>query len=355
MKLWLLLFCCNLLALHSTGQTTFMRYADANDANRNEANFRLGFYNVENLFDLKDDSLTSDEAFTPEGENHYTFERYKKKSTGIGRTLLAMGGWQPLEFIGLCEVESRWVMDGLSRYSPLKNVDYEIVHADSPDRRGIDIACMYRPDRFDLILYKYYRITFPFDTTRTTRDMLYVKGILPNSDTLHVFINHWPSRYGGQFQSEPGRKYLAEVLREKVDSLNLRFVSPKIVICGDFNDEPDDLSMTDYLKVKTIPENEGKNELINLMAPIKYQFGTHNFAGEWGVLDQMIVTESLLDDSATYTLPASVGIFDAPWLLTKNAAGNLVPFRTFQGPAYKGGYSDHLPIFLDIYLKPIAQ
>ncbi len=327
----------------------FQRYQEAWLPANNDR-FRLAFYNLENLFDLNDDSLTFDEAFTPEGENGYTFSRYKKKSTGLARTLAAVGGWQPADIIGLCEVESRWVMEGLTIHSPLKKLGYQIVHEDSPDRRGIDVACIYRPERFNLIRYTYYRIHFPDDPDRKTRDMLYLKGILPNDDTLHVFVNHWPSRYGGQFSSEPSRAYVASVLRQKVDSLNKRFGNPLIAICGDFNDEPDDLSLVETLKAQTNPAAARGNDLVNLSAPIKYKFGTHSFAGEWGVLDHFIVSNSLLTGQKTSTRPNAVGVFDAPWLLTKNAAGNAVPLRTFQGPAYKGGYSDHLPIFLDIYL-----
>lgn len=329
----------------------FQRYEGA-ISSRPNSDFRLGFYNVENLFDLVDDSLTRDEAFTPEGENRYTFGRYKKKSTGLARTLLAMGAWEPLELIGLAEVESRWVLEGFTKFSPLKNAGYEIIHEDSPDRRGIDVACLYRPEKFNLILYKYYRVHFPFDPDRRTRDMLYVKGILPNEDTLHVFINHWPSRYGGQFVSEPGRAFLAGMLRQKVDSLNDRYNKPLIVITGDLNDEPEDISVKDVLKAHLNPEEAGENDLVNLSASIKYKFGTHSFAGEWGVLDHVIVSNSLLTGESTFTRLESVGIFDAPWLLTKNAAGNDVPLRTFQGPAYKGGYSDHLPVFLDLYFHP---
>lgn len=328
----------------------FQRYEDAINSRQN-ADFRMGFYNVENLFDLVDDSLTSDEAFTPEGENRYTFGRYKKKSTGLARTLLAMGVWEPLEIIGLAEIESRWVLEGFTKFSPLKNAGYEIIHEDSPDRRGIDVACLYRPEKFNLILYKYYRVNFPSDPDWKTRDMLYVKGIMANNDTLHVFINHWPSRYGGQFVSEPGRAFVAGMLREKVDSLNARYNNPLIVITGDFNDEPDDISVKDVLKAHVDPAEATGNDLVNLSAPIKYKFGTHSFAGEWGVLDHWIVSNSLLMGKSTSTRSNSVGIFDAPWLLTKNAAGTDVPLRTFQGPAYKGGFSDHLPIFLDLYFN----
>ncbi len=345
--IWLILF---LPSISIAQSPDFQRYQDIVEKPRLESNFRIGFYNLENLFDLEDDSLTRDEAFTPEGKNRYTFDRYKKKSNGIARTILALGGWEPMELLGLCEVESKWVLDGLVQFSPLKNAGYEIIHRDSPDRRGIDIACLYRPERFNVILYKYFRVKFPHDPERTTRDMLYVKGILPNQDTLHYFINHWPSRYGGQFVSEENRKYVASLLRQKVDSLEAKFASPKIVICGDLNDEPSDISVLEVLDAKD-PYAENASGLLNFMLPIQYHFGTHSFAGEWGVLDQFIVSSNFLYSSRTSTTPGSVGIFDAPWLLTKNAAGEDVPFRTFQGPAYKGGYSDHLPIILDLYLE----
>ncbi len=343
-------FC--LFSLLANGQEEiFKRYDQAVNSPRTENDFRIGFYNLENLFDPKEDSLTRDEAFTPDGDNHYSFHRYYEKSNGLAKTILALGGWQPAEIVGLCEVENRWVVEGLTNHSSLKNAGYEIIHEDSPDRRGIDIACIYQPERFNLILYKYYEVKFPHDPERKTRDMLYIKGILPNEDTLHVFINHWPSRWGGQFSSEPSRAHVAYMLRQKVDSLNARFGNPNIVICGDFNDEPEDNSLKDNLEAKFSLEEAIENDLVNLMYPIRYKFGSHSFGGEWGVLDQFIVTRSILIGETTTAKINDVGIFDAPWLLTKNAAGNDVPFRSYQGPAYKGGYSDHLPIFLDLTLQ----
>jgi predicted extracellular nuclease len=339
-----------LLSLPIFGQEDgFKLYEDAINTPRSEQDFRVAFYNCENLFDLKDDSLKRDEDFTPEGSYKYTYDRYKKKSNGIAKTIAALGGWRPAEVVGLCEVENYWVLEGLTKYSPIENIGYKIIHQESPDRRGIDIACIYDPERFNLILYKYYRIRFPFDPERTTRDILYVKGIAANTDTLHIFFNHWPSRYGGQFASEPSRNFVADFLKSKVDSLNNRFSNPLITIAGDFNDEPDDLSMAEHLQVKRPTDSFKSGDLINLMFPVKYNYGTHSYAGEWGVLDQFIVSGSLLKSQASIKTEADwVGIFNAPWLLKKNAANNDVPHRTFQGPAYKGGYSDHLPIFLDL-------
>lgn len=331
-----------------------IRYSESfNDEIRSNHRFRIAFWNVENLFDLKDDSLTFDEEFTPEGGNHYSFGRYKAKSNGIARTLLALGGWEAPEIIGLCEVESQWVMDGLTKFSPLKNIEYQTIHEDSPDFRGIDIAAMYRPDKFNLIRYEYIRIKFP-DNPRTTRDMLYMTGILPNSDTLHVFINHWPSRYGGQFASAPSREFVAQTLRNRVDSIYDQNKDALIVIMGDLNDEPDDISVKDVLGAKISDEDLDRGDLFNLMAKMKYKFGTHSFAGEWGVLDQIIVSASLLNENNTSNVfNRSAYIFDAPWLLKLNAAGKSVTNRTYQGPAYQGGYSDHLPIYMDLLLKNI--
>lgn len=348
----LILYIAIILCIPALGQESgFKLYTEAIETSRSENDFRIAFYNCENLFDLKDDSLKRDESFTPEGSYRYTYGRYKKKSNGIAKTIAALGGWRPAEIVGLCEVENYWVLEGLTKYSPIENIGYKIIHEESPDRRGIDIACIYDPDRFNLILYKYYRVNFPFDKERTTRDILYIKGIVANTDTLHLFFNHWPSRYGGQFASEPSRKFVADLLRSKVDSLIQRFDEPLIAIAGDFNDEPDDLSMQEHLMVKNPEDGFESIDLVNLMFPVKYKYGTHSFAGEWGVLDQFIVSGNLIENSRFFTKPNWVGIFNAPWLLKKNAANNDVPHRTFQGPAYKGGFSDHLPIFLDLKLS----
>ncbi len=334
----------------SAQEEPFKRWNTMNPEKRYDQRFRVAFYNLENLFDLENDPETADDAFTPDGENRYTYSRYKKKSDGLAKTMLAIGGWEPPEFIGVCEVENAWVMEGLTKRSPMKNVGYEFIHEDSPDFRGIDIAAMYRPDKFELISYKYFRVKFTHDPDRTTRDILYAKGIVPNGDTLHIFVNHWPSRYGGQFASEPGRIHVANMVRAKVDSLNQRYNYPYIVITGDFNDYPNDISILDNLKAKKSVTGAREDDLINLSYPIMFKFGTHSFQGEWGVLDQFIVSQSFFGDRSMTIDPTDVGVFDAPWLLTLNAAGNTTTYRTFMGPAYKGGISDHLPTFIDIQL-----
>jgi predicted extracellular nuclease len=328
-----------------------------NDSLRGDNTLRIVFWNVENLFDVVDDSTTNDQAFTPDGENHWNYYRFKEKIKNLSKTLLSTGGWEPTDFIGLCEIENRDVLEALTKFSPLKNLGYEIIHENSNDARGIDVAAIYRSEKFNLINYEYIRLKFPFDPQGRTRDILHAQGILPNADTLHIFVNHWPSRYGGQFETDPKRQYAAKIIREKVDEIVKANQNASIVIMGDFNDHPDDKSMKEVLNAKLSDENLAPNDLYNLMAPMQYKFGTHSFEGKWGVLDQFVVTSALYQGRGLSKV-AEAKIYDAAWLIKLNAQGNTTANRTYQGPQYLGGYADHLPILLDIDLKkksPIKQ
>lgn len=321
-----------------------------NDSIRGDHTFRIVFWNVENLFDTKDDPITADEAFTPDGENHWTMFRFKEKIKNLSKTLLSTGGWEPTDFIGLCEIENREVLEALVNFTPLKDKEYQIIHEDSNDPRGIDVAAMYRPQKFNLINYEYIRLKFPFSPEGRTRDILYARGILPNNDTLHIFVNHFPSRYGGQFETDPKRQYAAKILREMADSLMAINSNASILVMGDFNDHPDDKSMKEVLGAKLTQQGLAKNDLYNLMAPMQYKFGTHSFEGKWGVLDQFIVSSALFEGTGRSKI-REAKIYDAPWLIKLNAQGNTTSNRMYQGPQYLGGYADHLPILLDIDLK----
>ena len=320
-----------------------------NPAVRNETRFRMVFYNVENLFDYFDDSTTLDDEFLPRGGRFWNKKRYQDKQNKIAKTLIATGGWEPPALIGVCEVENRYVLEGLTRFTQLKRVGYEIVHKDSPDRRGIDVAVLYRPEKFKLIDYEYYPLKFPFAPNSRSREVLHVVGHLPNQDTLHYFVNHWPSKFGGAFETEPKRIFAAKFVRQKVDSLLALNENARIVITGDFNDEPEEESMTEGLG--TVETNPGKTDLYNLMFDLRYVTGTHSFQNKWSILDQFIVVGNLFEKGAkTQVIPTSVQIFDMPWLIMEGATGAMRPFRTYQGPKYIGGYSDHLPILLDLRL-----
>lgn len=323
-----------------------------NPAPRNENGFRIVFYNVENLFDYFDDSTTIDEEFLPRGGRYWGKKRYQIKQNMIAKTLIATGGWEPPALIGLCEIENRYVLESLTKFTQLKSVGYEIVHQDSRDRRGIDVAVLYRPDKFRLIDYESYQVNFPFDPDSRTRDILHVVGELPNKDTLHYFVNHWPSKYGGAFETEPKRMFVAEFLRQKVDSLLAINENARIVLTGDFNDEPEEESMTESLGTTEAIEDLKKTDLFNLMFDLRYVTGTHSFQNKWSVIDQFIVTGNMFSQDATTRVNiGSAQIFDMSWLIMEGATGAKRPFRTYQGPKYVGGYSDHLPILLDLQLS----
>lgn len=351
-RILLILFCFSLPKVHAQKRSLYLSSQNFEDAPRGNSRFRIAFYNVENLFDYFDDSTTIDEEFLPNKGRFWNKKRYIQKQNNLAKTIIAIGGWEPAALIGLCEVENRYVLNSLTGFTALKNAGYEIIHQDSPDRRGIDVAALYRPDKFQLLDYQYFDLSFPFDSTSRTRDILYVTGILPNRDTLHFFVNHWPSKFGGEFETKPKRLFAAQFVKSKVDSLLSINKNASIVITGDLNDEPDEESIIKGLDIQTDKSRLLSTDLFNLMYDIRYLTGTHSFQNQWGVLDQFIVTGSLLKKGAkTSVYQKTAQIFDMPFLIMEGATGATRPFRTYQGPKYIGGYSDHLPILLDLILK----
>lgn len=310
---------------------------------RNESGIRIVNYNVENLFDYFDDSLTLDDEFLPYQGRFWTKEKYLKKQQQLAQVIMASGGWEAPGIIGICEIENRYVLETLTRFTLLKRSNYQIIHKESPDERGIDVALLYRAEKFELLDFDFIPISFPFDLASKTRDILYAKGILQNTDTLHLFVNHWPSKFGGEFETEPKRKFVANVLKMKMDSILIHEPKAKIIAMGDFNDDPSAESLHLFV------ENQ---DFINLMGGALYQFGTHSFENEWSLIDQFICSRSLLDPTEnSFIKRGDVQIVDHDFLLTEGSLGNKRPFRTYQGPRYLGGFSDHLPILLDISFK----
>lgn len=313
---------------------------------------RAMFYNVENLFDTEDDSLTNDEEFLPNQGKYWNYSRYQVKLHQISSVIVAIGGWNPPELIGLCEIENRKVLDDLCEKSALSNIGYNIIHKESGDRRGIEVALLYRKKYFEPIVYEAINVIFPFSPSSNTRDILYVCGKTNNQDTLHIFINHWPSRWGGQLDSERNRMEVASILRQRVDSIFNVLPQAKIIIMGDLNDYPDNKSLIDNLKAKRAFDNIVSNQLYNLSANIadKYDIGSHKHEGVWGILDQIIVSGSLLNTKKGLSAKKeNAYIFNAGFLLTddENFTGKT-SLRTYNGYKYIGGYSDHLPVFIDL-------
>jgi predicted extracellular nuclease len=315
---------------------------------------RVCFYNVENFFDTIDDPHTDDDAFTPEGANHWTSVRMHVKAQHIAKTIIAMGGMQAPEIVGVCEIENAIVIQKLLYHTPLKKIEYNYVHFPSPDRRGISTALLYREAAFRVLYAMPVKVQDASDSTFRTRDILYVKGVPTQfpKDTLHLFVNHWTSRYGGYAATVSKRNSAAQILRFQVDSLLDCNQNAKILIMGDFNDYPCEESISIYLNAPCRAVRSDGRSLVNMMYPYLKQNnkGTHKHGQEWGILDQIIVSQSLFSEGKGIRVLSPCVIFDADFLLTADDEGmnSKKPFRTYQFIRYLGGFSDHLPIFIDL-------
>ncbi len=310
------------------------------------------FLNTENFFDNENDPLTNDEEFTPEGDRHWTGGKFYAKAERIGKVIVAAGKWNAPVFVGLCEIENLKVLQLLTGVAPLKKYNYQIIQKDSPDERGIDVALIYRPELFAPFDYEAIPVTDPNDKSFRTRDILRVSAVFNGCDTLHVFVNHWPSRYGGIMETVPRRKLAAERLKSAIAELKRLYPKPKIICVGDFNDSPKDESVAKTLGAKSEMSAESTGELVNLsyswmsrsVQTIKSQYS-------WDVFDQIIVSDSFLQSGKCYEYN-SAEIFDASFLLEPDAKfGGVRPKRTFVGLKYQEGFSDHLPVLLKVSLK----
>lgn len=329
----LFLFC--FFSSHLIAQTGEMRHS-------------IMFYNVENLFDTEDDPDTQDDEFLPKGERRWSGFRFHSKLNNLAKVIVNTGFWEPPAVIGFCEVENRSVLEMLVNHASLKNWKYRIIHKDSPDGRGIDVAAIYREDLFVPVNYDYFPPVMPGEVEPATREILYLAGVLNESDTLHFYFNHWPSRYGGLMETRKGRSGAASRLRYEIDALQARHHDPRVVVMGDFNDQPDDESLIKHLKA--LPEvREDPVELVNLSAGWAASGkGTLKYQSVWNVFDQIIVTGNLLNpQNPVYTTPEDSFILEAGFLLRKDERyGGMELFRTYEGYRYTGGFSDHLPVIL---------
>ncbi len=336
--------------------TLFFGRMSAQELGKHEfprGDYRIMFYNVENLFDIYDDSLKRDDDFTPQGKYFWTKRKFDEKVQKISKVIIAVGQWQLPDLVGLCEVENRYVVEQLATKTALKG-HYTIVHQESPDKRGIDVALLYRKEKFKLINYQAIPVHFPFDK-RTTRDILYAKGTLKSGDTIHVFVNHWPSRWGGQAATDRKRIFAASVLKHKTDSIFGTNQNANIIIMGDLNDYPENTSVRKTLDTQTKYDNPQAGKLYNLAYYLQNtkNLGTHKHMGEWGMLDQLIISGQLLKSSSKInTTIDNAHVFNAPFLMEKD--DKYVGYknnRMYIGFKYHGGFSDHLPVYIDLKIK----
>lgn len=299
------------------------------------------FYNVENLFDTINDPNTMDDDFTPEGKKAWNRERYQTKIENLAHVLSVCSNTETPDLIGLCEVENFDVVQQLVLTGDLKDGQYGVVHQDSPDKRGIDVAFAYRMSVFRYTGHQSISIHYPEEPETTTRDILHVTGMMNGMNT-HVLVNHWSSRRGGQEASEFKRLKAASILKNAVDSVLKVDPSALIIAMGDFNDHPDNKSMTEVMN----SDPEGAGPLRNLAFDFHAKGeGTYNYKGEWGMLDQFLVSKNIMDSGR---MNASMKIYKDRSILYHDEKKGDIPSKTYGGPNYFGGYSDHLPIVLTI-------
>lgn len=309
---------------------------------------RVAFWNFENFFDPFVDSTRVYNEFTENGGQHWTTKRFYRKRNNLYKAILSLSENEPLAVLGIAEIENRYVLNMLFNQTPLKRHNYRVIHFEGDDKRGIDVALVYCIDKMQLVYTEPVKVRKPDDKKYRTRDILYVKLYDRRGDTIHCFVNHWPSRYGGERETVRLRALAANTLRHKVDSLvDGRREMPKIIIMGDFNDTPDDPSIKDILCVDDV--------LVNLFtdgARLGFE-GTLKHQYNWQIFDQIIVSKSLTDNEKGLLYERnSATIYHADFLFQDDESfGGVKLYRTYVGPRYFGGYSDHLPVYIDLIFR----
>ena len=323
-------------------------------SNKNDAAsiFTVAFYNVENLFDIYDDPKTNDNQFLPSSEKVWTAEKYSDKLQKLGKVLSALNieAEDEADLIGLVEIENEQVILDLKQQGNLTDTPYKVVHDDSPDNRGIDVGLMYNSAVFKYQKHEQLRVYFEGHPDVKTRDILYVTGNV-NNEILHVFVNHWSSRRNGAEESEFKRLACAEVAKRKINSIQSNDPEAMILLMGDFNDYPNNKSIVDVIGADG---KEGKDRFFNTAASShgKEGIGTYNYRGDWVMLDQIMISNPLKNSSEMELVDETISILKEDWMLYKHPKyGDYRPNRSYGGTKYFGGYSDHLPVYIQFNLN----
>ena len=319
--------------------------------------YKVVFYNFENLFDTINDPGVSDEEFTPEGPKKWNTVKYEKKLANLDRVLFDIAS-EDRDFpivIGVSEIENRSVMEDVIAQPKLAHGNYRIVHFDSPDARGVDVAFFYRPDVFKLEGSKAHRFVMPGMPDFKTRDFVTMWGTIEGEPFFFV-VNHWPSRLGGKEAASPKREEAARQVKHIIDSVMAANPATKAVVMGDLNDDATDRSVVEGLcakgKIKDVKPGEMFNPFIALL---KAGYGTLAYRDEWNLFDNIVVSENLATGSTGQLkiLPVKEtkfygGIFRRPYMLQKDGQYKGYPLRTFVGNDFQGGFSDHFPVYIYI-------
>jgi predicted extracellular nuclease len=303
--------------------------------------FCVAFYNVENLYDIENDDKINDEDFLPDGKQKWTKERYEKKLKDLAKVIQEIGDKDGPEILGVCEIENKKVLEDLTSQADLKKHDYGIAHFDSPDKRGIDVALLYKKAFFELIKTEKFEVILPGD--KPTRDVLLVSGKTKGKE-INFIVNHFPSRREGEEESEPNRLAAGKVTRQIIDKLLAENPNANIIVMGDYNDEPTNNSIVEEIRANNQPNFE-KGELLNLFYDIgQSKRGSYSYKGAWNMLDQMMISKALKTKLSGIKHIKS-DIYAPEWLKETNPKYKGNPFRTYAGPNYLGGFSDHFAIY----------
>ena len=298
------------------------------------SNLSVGFWNVENLFDLIDDPDKRDEEFALNGRKNVTQEIYDLKIKNSAEVLSDLD----VDVLGLCEVENKNVLNDLN--DVFEDKEYKIIHYESPDERGIDNALLYDPKKFEVLSSKPIRNILGGDDK--TRDILYVEGTF-NRNLIHIFVNHWPSNYGGKEKSIPKRNFTSKLLLSEIQKINEVEVEPNIILLGDFNEDPDDNNVL-------LLESAGLTNLMKTMID-KEDISTYIYRGTNYLYDQIIVSNSILDEKGFTLADSTAYILDLPKYRQQKGKYKNYPFRFWAGNKLLGGYSDHLAVKVDFVIK----
>ena len=313
--------------------------------------YAAAFYNLENLWDTVDDpNNKGDDDFTPEGKYEWTQTKYEQKLQNIAKVISQLGrDYCPAgpAIIGISEVENRKVLEDLTKTAPISGTGYEIVHFESPDHRGIDVAALYNPKLFKLIDARTYPFNKPDMPHYKTRDILLVSGILAG-EPFHLIVNHWPSRYGGS-ASSPLREFAASIVKHIGDSIHAQNPEAKVLIVGDLNDDPMDESLQ-VLGARKDREQVGEQEFYNPWWKTLEDdgIGTLCYRGKWNLFDQIVLTRPLLEGQGGLLYDGNE-VFRPDYLFQHDDKYEGYPLRTHGGRKWLNGYSDHLPTI--VYLR----
>ncbi len=317
----------------------------------------IGFYNLENFYDTINQKNVNDDEFTPEGPRHYNASVYKDKIERLTEVLSKVGtdiSPDGLAFFGVAEIENESVLYDLVNHSSIKGRGYKIIHYDSPDDRGVDVGLIYNPKYFKVLGSEPLRVPLVDENglPRRTRDVLWVSGSYLGEE-MHVFVNHWPSRRGGEFASAPGRALAASVSKKIIDSLMVINPNTKVVLMGDLNDDPVSPSVAKVLGAKGKAESVKEGELFNPWVDFfKKGIGTLAYNDSWNLFDQIIISYGFLPKYQEGVFFKEARIFNRNFMVQQTGRYKGYPLRTWDGMIYNHGYSDHFPTYL-VLLKEV--